>query len=198
MAIITIYNNKGGVGKTTLSIALYHAFLKSELKCLLVDLDPQQSIINVKSQIDADWKTIATINADEINKYDLSIIDTKPDLTPQTKKAIQIANIILIPFTPSGLDAIATVQTVQAIRKIDDKAEIFAVLNMVVSGSNYNDDIRDILTKNNIPVLSCQIGQRIAYKKTILNTGNIYKEGNKKAVNEIDTLAMQLYGKLLK
>jgi len=64
--------------------------------------------------------------------------------------------------------------------------------------ANYNDDIRDILKKNDIPVLSCQIGQRIAYKKTILSTGNIYKEGNKKAVNEIDTLAMQLYAKLLK
>jgi len=198
MAIITVYNNKGGVGKTTLSIALYHAFLKSDLSCLLVDLDPQKSILNVRDQVEANWKAISKIDIDEINKHDLTIIDTKPDLTDQTKRAIQIANIILIPFTPSGLDAIATVQTVQAIKQIDKEAEVFAVLNMVVSGTGYNDDIKDILTGNDIPVLTCQVGQRIAYKKSVLNTGNIYKEGNKKAVNEIDTLAMQLYGKLLK
>ena len=39
--ILTIFNNKGGVGKTTLTYHMAHAFAEMGKKTLLVDLDPQ-------------------------------------------------------------------------------------------------------------------------------------------------------------
>ncbi|RWR26364.1 ParA family protein [Sinirhodobacter populi] len=41
MKILTIFNNKGGVGKTTLTYHLSHAFAEMGQRVLLVDLDPQ-------------------------------------------------------------------------------------------------------------------------------------------------------------
>lgn len=39
--IVTVFNNKGGVGKTTLTYHLAHALGELGKKVLLVDLDPQ-------------------------------------------------------------------------------------------------------------------------------------------------------------
>jgi cellulose biosynthesis protein BcsQ len=39
--IVTVFNNKGGVGKTTLTYHLAHAIGELDKKVLLVDLDPQ-------------------------------------------------------------------------------------------------------------------------------------------------------------
>ena len=41
MKTISVFNNKGGVGKTTLTFHLAHAFAEMGLRTLLIDLDPQ-------------------------------------------------------------------------------------------------------------------------------------------------------------
>ena len=44
MISIAISSQKGGVGKTTLSIDLAHAFARAGMNTLLVDADPQGSV----------------------------------------------------------------------------------------------------------------------------------------------------------
>lgn len=53
MKIISLFNNKGGVGKTTLGFHLSHALEQMGHKTLIIDLDPQCniSILSVKEDI---------------------------------------------------------------------------------------------------------------------------------------------------
>ena len=44
MKIISVFNNKGGVGKSTLSFHLGHALAELGKKTLLLDLDPQSNL----------------------------------------------------------------------------------------------------------------------------------------------------------
>jgi cellulose biosynthesis protein BcsQ len=51
--IVTVFNNKGGVGKTTLTYHLAHALGEIGKKVLLIDLDPQCNLSIIALQMDA-------------------------------------------------------------------------------------------------------------------------------------------------
>lgn len=44
MKVVSIFNNKGGVGKSTLSFHLAHALSEMGVKTLMIDLDPQSNL----------------------------------------------------------------------------------------------------------------------------------------------------------
>lgn len=44
MKIVSVFNNKGGVGKSTLTFHLAHALAEKGIKTLMVDLDPQSNL----------------------------------------------------------------------------------------------------------------------------------------------------------
>ncbi len=52
MKIISVFNNKGGVGKSTLAFHLGHAFHEKGLRTLMIDLDPQCNLTIYGIEID--------------------------------------------------------------------------------------------------------------------------------------------------
>ena len=59
--IITVFNQKGGCGKTTLCMQLAGAFAYSGFRTLVIDMDPQGTALRLSSAAPDDQPFAATV-----------------------------------------------------------------------------------------------------------------------------------------
>lgn len=121
--IISFLSQKGGCGKTTLSINVAHALKTMGAKVLLFDADEQGSCMHWKHKNGGKIVTTAGISKYKPLKndnffeleiqthkpnYDIIVVDGPPGLTDLTLEIIKAVDIVLIPAAPSYKDIDAT------------------------------------------------------------------------------------------
>lgn len=203
-AFITTAHQKGGVGKSTLALNLYGYFVKSGLNVAIVDIDPQGTITQYSDFLEAgklhlikrnDFSTFEEL-AQKTKEFDVVVIDTPPYLTNELEEVLKITNFLIIPCKASLFDALAIRQTVAFIEdfKKRHKREFIStvVLTMVISGASLQGQIRDVLKQYNMPVLTTEIGNRVAYAKSLLLSGSVIDDDSGKARTEIENLATEI------
>ncbi len=107
---VTIWNYKGGVGKTTISLILSQSAARQGLKVLAVDLDEQKNLSEALKLSQHNFPSIEIRN--ELNPeyaqddFDFYVIDTHPSKNETVKKAMQFTDIVLIPVQPDYLSLV--------------------------------------------------------------------------------------------
>ena len=162
---------KGGVGKTTLAVNLA-CLLKENGQgdVTVLDLDAQASSKN--------WIEIAQLPVRVLTEGrpaelkgsggDFLICDTPGNLhEPATQQAIQAADIVVIPCTPSPSDLAPTQRTVNAVRELT-KAPAVVVLNRVREGTVTARMAEDWVRDLGIPVIKTHLRNREYYQQTFL------------------------------
>ncbi len=126
--IITIVNQKGGSGKTTLTMLLAGALADTYAKVLVADTDPQNSSMfwanrsahfpaEVKDFSQAPEKLTKRIGK-RIEECEFILIDCPPHASaPATENALAISHLALIPLNPSPLDLHASLDIRETIAK---------------------------------------------------------------------------------
>lgn len=116
--IVSIINEKGGSGKTTLAVNLACKLSQEGDEVLLVDADPQRSteaFINIRTNAELPliFNSVTKLGdglAREIksliNKYDSIVIDTGGRDSKEMRQALAISDIIIIPTVPSQYDVV--------------------------------------------------------------------------------------------
>jgi chromosome partitioning protein len=184
---IAVLNQKGGSGKTTISIHLAHALALRGNQVLLVDSDPQGSSRDWATARDTETPfTVIGIDRPILHKelpkvapaYDFVVIDGAPRVSDLTRSAIIASDLILIPIQPSPLDIWATHEIVGLIEEASiykqDLASAF-VVNRKIVNTAIGKEVFEVLKEYPISVLKASISQRVAFAET-LNDGSTVLE----------------------
>lgn len=173
--IISILNQKGGTGKTTLAVNLARCLTIHNEKTLLVDSDPQGSARNW--HVNSNGELLDVIGLDrptidkDINKfkfdYKYIIVDGAPQLSTMALKTILISDIVLIPVQPSPYDVWATkdmVDLVKARQEVTNgQLKAAFVISRQITNTNIGKDIRGLLEEFELPVFHNGTFQRVSY-----------------------------------
>lgn len=177
--IISILNQKGGTGKTTLSVNIAREYTIRNFKTLLVDSDSQGSAQRWHERsggdlIDMTCLSMTTLDKDVLkfkDRYNRIIIDGIPRVSPLTICAIKASDVILIPVQPSPLDIWATEDLV---RNVKDRIEMTGgktkaafIVSRKITGTNIGKEIYAELEKLELPVFNHGTHQRIEYATTV-------------------------------
>ncbi|MEJ2687074.1 MAG: ParA family partition ATPase [Gammaproteobacteria bacterium] len=201
MAVIALVGNKGGAGKTTLTVNLAATLLGTGRTAIL-DADPQGSALQWQSigsgesdleVIDA-AHGIADIFASVAGRYEHLVIDCPPSVhAVQTHAALEVSDIALIPVQPSPLDLWATVHIEQAVaqaRRTNPGLRALLVINQLESRTRLSRLIRDALAELELPAADTAIHRRAVYRASVLEGRSVLDMGRSgaAAVAEIRNL----------
>jgi chromosome partitioning protein len=206
--IIALANQKGGCGKTTITMQLAGALGldKEAARVLVVDADPQGTAIRWAANAEdaAPFPaTIAGLSAAggkvhrEIKKYlgqfDYILIDCPPAVdSPAPQSALMIADLVLIPVIPSPADLWAAVGIQALVERMTDLNEALKarlIANMCQSNTTLTKEASDVLNSFGIEKLESSLTLRTAYRQSTVFGGTVFDiKGADKAMQEISAL----------
>ena len=205
MPIIAIVGNKGGAGKTTLSVNLA-AGISREHSIVLIDADPQGSSLQ--------WRAIAGDNVnfpayaptfslrEQAKQYAVKneyiLIDCPPSVhAPQTLAVLEFADLALIPVQPSPIDLWATVHIEKAIneaREVNPGLKAMLVINQIEARTTLSKLVREVLSEIALPVADTAIRRRAVYRNSALEGKSVFDIGKRgaDAAAELDRLIREV------
>lgn len=204
--IIAIANQKGGCGKTTITMQLSGALSRDKFKILVVDADPQGTATRWAANADDSTPFIAHIAGlsaagikvhKEIKKYvgyyDFILIDCPPSVDSVTPhSALMVSDLVLIPMIPSPADLWAAVgiqQLIEQVQVINEGLQARIIPNMCQPNINLTQDVLEVLNNFGIEVFNTYLCLRTAYRQSAVLGKTVYDiKGADKAISEIESL----------
>lgn len=197
MRTIAILSQKGGTGKTTISLHLAVAAQKAGQAAVVIDLDPQASAAGWKDSRSDDEPVVVSVPASRLPQAlqaaqsggaGVAIIDTAPHSGDVALAAAEAADLVLIPCRPGILDLRAIGTTARVVKLAAKPA--YVILNTVPPrASNVLADARAAVAVYGLDVAPIALQQRAAYAHALTagQTAQEYERGGK-AAEEIASL----------
>ena len=209
--IITVANQKGGCGKTTVAMGLAGTYGLRGKKVLVVDADLQGTATRWagsapdETPFPAAVMGLAAVGGKlhrEIKKYvddyDVIVIDCPPAVdSAAPQSALLISDVAIVPVVPSPADLWAArgiKQIIDNAADINESLRPLMVANMVPRTALGREAL-NTLEDFGIPLARSMLGQRTAYREAVLYGCPVQSLGSKarNAADEIDALADEIW-----
>jgi len=190
MSIIAILGNKGGTGKTTLSVNIASGLSKSG-SIVLVDADPQRSSLQWSQIRDDDRGLPVVEGVDDLesvvgqlkDQFDHIVVDCPPSIhTEQSGQALSFSDAALVPVQPSPYDLWATVhleEYLQEARKSNPRLTAMMVVNQVEPRTRFSKFVFQALSEIDMLAAETPIYRRVAYKYSVLEGRSVHDMGSR-------------------
>lgn len=199
--VITVAQQKGGAGKTTLAVQLAVAWSQRGKRVAIVDIDPQGSLMHwhkIREKRFGEGYTGLTFSTlsgwrvgSEIARlkrsHDVIIVDSPPHTETETRTAIRNSDFILVPVQPSPTDLWATKATLDLAKA--EKLPVLVVLNRVASNSKIAQTIASELPN----LAKTVLGNRVLFAASIMEGRSVTEVNpSSPAALEIKALAEEI------
>jgi len=205
--VFSVANQKGGTGKTTLSMNLA-AGLSKRGRTLIIDADPQGSagqwagLSPDESPFPVSVISIASNLPREIKRmredYQYLVVDCPPTLeTGVAQSAMTVSDMVLIPILPSPVDLWASIRLAEAIEQVkiyNDELQPYILVNQLEPRNAMSRGMRQALDEFDIPALDSCMRRRAVYRSSALEGSSVYCMGKRgdPAKQEIDALIEEI------
>lgn len=194
--IITLAHQKGGVGKSTLTLNLAYSF-KDHVRTGVVDMDVQGTISQLKPLIkNLDIVTgLEKLSDLQQLPYDFIFVDTPPYLSADLPALFEMSDLVIIPTKPGIADLMAIRATIAMLQDVHNKnpnLKKVIVFNMVKMSSNITAKIKELVDAYEIPVFKRMITDRVSFARSLAIDDGIYGLEDTKAKEELDELTQEV------
>lgn len=207
-SVITIAQQKGGAGKTTVAAQLAVAWSKSK-SVALIDIDPQGSLSawyrmrQEKLGPDAGGMHLSDIPGWKIGteldklrrRYDIVIIDSPPHAETEARAAIRSGDLVVVPIQPSPMDLWATKATLDL--AVKERRQALLVINRLPPRGKLPEIVLTSLREADTPIATATLGNRMAYASSMMDGRGVVETAHgTPAADEIEALAAEIASKV--
>ena len=203
--IITIAQQKGGAGKTTLAAQLAVVWSLQGRRLALLDIDPQgslaawaelrrkrlgEAVLGFELAALSGWRAGEWVER-HAREADFVIVDSPPHAELEARIALRAASLVVVPLQPSPLDLWSTGTTLRLAR--DEGKPILAVLNRVPARSSLIEMVLAELARDGVAVAEARLGSRVAFAQAMAQgRGVVETAPSSPAAAEIAALAAEI------